>query len=56
MRWAVEYSYMVEVEASTQFDASDIADEVLAEGFANGTIKIIDLFQHEPDQIPEREG
>jgi hypothetical protein len=54
MRWAVEYSYTIELEAPTQFDASDMADEMLADGFANGTIKIIDLFQHEPEHIPER--
>jgi hypothetical protein len=53
MRWAVEYSYTIEVEAPSQLDASELASLLIADGFDSGKIRVVDLFQHEPELIPD---
>lgn len=55
MRYRVGYEYWVDVDAPTQFDASDMAEEIFAKGLMDGTIRAIDFWQCEPDEITNEE-
>lgn len=50
-KYLVKYTYYVEVEAPTDFDASDAADEIFGADLVAGKLKAIDFIQSDPEQI-----
>ena len=49
-RYLVRYTYYVDVSAPTDFDAADMADEILDADLKKGVISAIDFVQSEPEE------